>query len=694
MSMLLSLIKSSYFVLFTIIIILITTFILFIWKKTSKGKLNFSDIQKAMIILSNSFQTCLHLNFVDYKEANYFNEICLKFPENSNHKEIKIEIKKNSIQIPILEYKNKSIYEAEITLINTIKKQSRVFSISIYRKFINSFNIYLNNNQKNYFSSDIIFYGEIDKINLNNYSYNTFDFKKRLRCVILNAKNNELFEIIKNNNYNNEMNSKIQQTLSDNFNKNLLINIFIGNDTTNVLIFNEEKNQLIKATEEEKKLFSEFYENIKGNINDENIINEYCKSFTLTLLSKKILFGTTFENNGINSIIRIIITLLNQGFNCLLDNDIINKNDNYFIFGCLILLLFANNDKFRIKKSDIKIFNNIIEEIKENGFDSLEQIKAAIAYISFYIANPFLYTLEITKNLDDDNPYKKGFSFYKSIIEDLNEESELMLIFLQLNSGSGREELNSKNCYKMSMIPISKIKEHLINNIPKYFFYYNDKGGNDIAISEAKTQILGFNEQLIFSNHNSHINNNIDITNSNNNINTNDINNNINTNNINNNTANVLIGMFHEGGHQKFHMDIKISYKVEPILFIDKTYRLVSQEILNIKDNKNNIKGESGMCVDYYLYNFYLYPAQIILKSSNSHKLLDKSLFTNKLDKLNEIANKIINDYLQANQIIPKNPSGKDVIDTLNNIIKILKKDNKVQSNNNLISEGGKYFLI
>ena len=99
------------------------------------------------------------------------------------------------------------------------------------------------------------------------------------------------------------------------------------------------------------------------------------------------------------------------------------------------------------------------------------------------------------------------------------------------------------------------------------------------------------------------------------------------------------------------------------------------------------------MCIDCYLYNFYLYPAQIILKSSKSHKLWNKSLFTNKLDKLNEIASKIINDFLQGNQIILKNTSGKDDIDALKNIIKILKKDNQIQLNNNNSNvKGGKYF--
>ena len=682
MSTLLSLISSYTFMLFIVIILLIIKFVLLVQKKLAKLKEGSTDIQKTMINFINSFSTFTQLNFIDYKETNFFNEIYLKFPENSNNNEIKLEIKSNIIYIPIFEYKNKNIYDVEIILSNSNKNQSKVFRISIYKNFINNVNIYLNNNLKKYFSSDIIFYGDINKINLNNYTYNTFNFQKRLRCLILNAERKILFNIIKNNNYDNKINSKIEQILSDNFNINLLINIFIGNNTTNILIFGEEKNQLIRATEDEKILFSKFYDNIRRNINDEKSINEYCILFQLALLTKTRLFGNNIETISIYSIIQIIINFLNQGFNCLLHNNIINENDNYFIYGCLIFLLFVNNNKFRIKKSDIKIFNNIIEEIKDNGFDSLEQIKAAIAYVSFYIANPILYTLEITKNLDADNPYKKGFNFYKSIIEDLNEESELMLIFLQLNSGSGREKLNNENCYKISMIPISEIKEHLINNIPKYFFYYNDKNGDNIAMSESKTQILGFNEQSIFLNND----------NNNNNDNIND-NNDDNNNDNNNAAANVLIGMFHEGGHQKFHMDIKKSYKKGPFFFIDKTFSLVSQEILNIKDNNDNIRGESGICIDCYLYNFYLYPAQIILKSSKSHKLWNKSLFTNKLDKLNEIASKIINDFLQGNQIILKNPSGKDDMDALKNIIKILKKDNEIQLNNNNSNvKGGKYF--
>ena len=103
-------------------------------------------------------------------------------------------------------------------------------------------------------------------------AYDTFGLKKRLRCLILNIDQKTLVKIIKdNNNYNNELNLQIPQAISNLDNRNLLINIFIGNNKSNVLIFaKEEQKQLISATEEEKNLISNFYRNIIENINEEN----------------------------------------------------------------------------------------------------------------------------------------------------------------------------------------------------------------------------------------------------------------------------------------------------------------------------------------------------------------------------------------------------------------------------------------
>ena len=533
----------------------------------------------------------------------------------------------------------------------------------------------MNNKSNKFYCSDIIFYGEINKIKLDDFQYNTFNLTKRLRCVILNIEQNKLFEIIRNNNYNNDLNSKVYQVLSNNFNKNLLINIYVGNNESNVLIFHEKEKKLIVASEEEKNLFSEFYHNINNKIGHEEDINEICNSFENLLLSRKKLFKSDIGEDESKNISKIIFSFLGQGMNCLLDNGIINENDKYFIFGCLIFLLSFREDEIRLNKIDIVIFNDIIDELKKNNFNSIEQMKAVISYTTFYISNSVLYNLEITSKLRDNNPFIKGFNFYKNIIKDLTEESDLMLIFLQLNSGAGKELINDKNCYKISMIPISEKKEHLINNIPKYFFYYYQFGGPEVAVTDTKTQISAFNKEEIFS------------CIENNNKNDNNIHNDDNI------TANVLIGMFHEGGHQKFHMDIEMCNENEPILFISKTYKIISPEILFKKDSNNNVIGESGMCVDYYLYNSFFIPGQIIIRSSQSYKLLNKELFTGKLEGLNKISNEIINDYLKSKKINSNNPSDEYDIDALVNVTQILKKEDKGKLDSDYITiEGEEYY--
>jgi len=545
-----------------------------------------------------SFKALLKLNFMDYQDSNYFNEITIKINEN---KEIKMNIENNTLEVPIFEFKNKTILEWEITIINSITKEFRIFKFSIYKDFINNVNIYLNNNSKEFYSSDIIFYGSINEIKLNNFQTDNFSLKKRLRCVILNIEQKALMKIIKDNNkYNNELNLKIPEVLSGNISKNLIINIFIGNNKSNISIFAEEEQEtLIAATYEEKKMISEFYRNIIKYIDGEKNINKLCHSFRNRLLSKKILFGSNIKIINNNEIFKIIIAYLDQGVNFLFDNNPLNERDNYFIYGCLILLLYCCKKVHSIDNELIIELNNIIEKMKKNKFNIKEQIKAAISFVSFYTNNnESRFTLKITKKLDNDSQYIKAFNFYNSIIKDLSENSDLMLIFLQLNSRTGKELLNNKSCYKISKISIKEIQENLINNIPKYFFCYIMKNGENISISDPKTQIIGFNEQEIFGKKNED-----------------EV---LTENEINNEIMNILICVFHEGGHQKVHMNIKASSKCEPKMFITKEYNFQSQEYLNVKEANNvNENGESGMSLDFYLYNFSLYPAQIISKSLN-----------------------------------------------------------------------------
>ena len=654
-----AIISSLVLIVFTLIVIYIIGRITKLYKAYKKIK---------------SFKASLKLNFMDYQDSNFFNEITIKIKENE---EIKMNIENNTLEVPIFEFKNKTILECEITIINSITKEFRIFKFSIYKNFINNVNIYLNNKSKEFYSSDIIFYGSINGIKLNNFQSDTFSLKKRLRCVILNIEQKALLKIIKDNNkYNNELNLKLPEALSRNISKNLIINIFIGNNKSNISIFAEEEPEtLIAATYEEKKMISEFYRNIVKNIDGEKNVDELCQSFRNRLLSKKIIFGTNIKKINDNEIFKIINTYFNQGINFLFDNNLLNERDSYFIYGCLILLLYCSKKVNSIDNELIIELNNIIEKMKKNKFNIKEQIKAAISFVSFYTNNDECrFTLKITKKLKNDSQYIKAFNFYNSIIKDLSENSDLMLMFLQLNSGTGKEILNNKSCYKISMISIKEIQEHLINNIPKYFFCFIMKNGENIAISDPKTQIIGFNEQEIFRRKNE----DEELT----------------ENEINNEIMNILICVFHEGGHQKFHMNTKASSKSEPIMFITKEYNFQSQEYLNVKDvNNANENGESGMSVDFYLYNFSLYPAQIISKSAQSYKLLKKEYFIGSLNQLNRISLSIIFEYLNRNNIT-QNPSVSDDIDTLRNIIKSLNKENndKLEVDDYIIINGKKHY--
>ena len=67
-----------------------------------------------------------------------------------------------------------------------------------------------------------------------------------------------------------------------------------------------------------------------------------------------------------------------------------------------------------------------------------------------------------------------------------------------------------------------------------------------------------------------------------------------------------------------------------------------------------------------------MFPAQILVRSSESYKLYKKEYFTGKLKELNTISSSIIINYLNNNNIFPKNPTGSEDIDSLPNIIKIL----------------------
>ena len=235
------------------IFMIVSFFVVFIGKKIINRIISW---KKSLDKIKKSWEAYLQIHVLDYQDFNYFNEITIKISENEP---VQMNIKSNTLVIPIFDNKDKSILECELSIINSTTKEYRIFKLSIYKGFTNDVNLYIKNEAKNVFSAEIIIYGNINEINLNNYYYNNFNLIKRLRCVILNIEKSKLIKIIKDNNiHNDELNLVIPEALSKNANHNLLINIFIGDQKSNVLIFNEESQNMIKPNENEKSLISEF----------------------------------------------------------------------------------------------------------------------------------------------------------------------------------------------------------------------------------------------------------------------------------------------------------------------------------------------------------------------------------------------------------------------------------------------------
>ena len=107
-----------------------------------------------------------------------------------------------------------------------------------------------------------------------------------------------------------------------------------------------------------------------------------------------------------------------------------------------------------------------------------------------------------------------------------------------------------------------------------------------------------------------------------------------------NNVMNVVIGLFHESGHQKFHMNDKIGAKRSHILYIQKDFSIGIQK----DESEEKECGEAGLCADSYLYGNNI-NVGFLINSNNSYKLMKKSLFLGKLNELNDIASNITKNF-------------------------------------------------
>ena len=578
----------------------------------------------------------LKINFIDYQDINFYSEISLKIKDKTIKK---LRIDKKSSILGIYGFKNIEILKGELILSNRTLGQKKKFSITLYRNIINILNININNISKDYYDSEIIFYLEKAEqiIELKGLEYNNHNQKYRQRLLIYNTNENMIKDIILQNNINEEDKKKAISIIEKNNNKLLLFNIYLGINKNTILIFLDSEKPLIVPSKEEKNLFQNFYREMYSNKEFQTNLTYICEKYKRILINKGFIFGQRITNLDNDKDSDIVFSVLNQGLNSLFYNNIISKNslsDFEFILGNVLFFYYI--DQKGINASLVKNFFDIMIESNKRISSYPDLIRIGVSYIIFRKNKKDNLTIMFTEKLEMNNYYKNGFEFFKNIINDLNEDSDLIFIYLQINSGYGLELMNNETCFKLSMIPVETVKEHIIETIPKYFYVY-DSDKDEYISTDSRTQIAAFNQNKIVdkSNNNSQKKSEMNIT----------------------------IGMFHHSGHEKFHMNTDIGGDRSPKGCISKSFEFIKKTHWERKE-----RGESGKFVDYFLYKGDDELPINIISSGKSIELMNKSYFTGNLTNLNTIANNIASSLAKNN-----NQNKKGNSNNQNNIVSSLK---------------------
>ena len=100
----------------------------------------------------------------------------------------------------------------------------------------------------------------------------------------------KITKIVKNN-YKIKIKIEFHKIININAGNNLLMNIFIGKENSNILLFKEEEKRLVIPNKYEKQLFEDFYNKI-----DFKNIRKQCSLFNYKLFNQKILFGMSLTS--------------------------------------------------------------------------------------------------------------------------------------------------------------------------------------------------------------------------------------------------------------------------------------------------------------------------------------------------------------------------------------------------------------
>ena len=556
------------------------------------------------------------------------------------------DIKGNDVVINYIDKKYTFKYYVAEKLIlmgsNCIKK---TFIIVVNKHVENYYNIVIDmdENIKKTYSLEIITYAktksDLNKIktlqNLEIYKKETH-LQNILRCNIINAREEDLSDIYSIN-LENEKNAKIDDINFAELKENLLLNIILSKDGKIALrrIFeNIEENIIFRLQKDEINLLKDLYSEVikkykNANSNDGTNINNFKDEFIK--FDKKHGYNENIDENGAKSIDSDLRNI-NLKFRCtpffvwVYDKDNISleelKITEYLCFLNLILFdpkkFLAKMKKF-IKQKDL-IFNEhsyLTNKDKSliliNLLTNAKKNKSNYKFISYY-------------NLPTKCPYIQSELFFRKAVSELNDNSSLTFLYLQLNSGGGQDYITKKQYYKIRMIPLIEIKYHLLKKFFYPYFFSFDSNNHILALNNINTEIISFNESEDCGYSDPTELSKIYCE---------------------NNMIKLAFLKFHENAHIKFNSNYDDN--LDPRFLLDDNFGLID----NKYKKKNNLEddselsdaGESGNALEFFIFNDFTALDKLMATTENLNELNDTNLLTkDNFSQLRRIINKLTKD--------------------------------------------------
>ena len=304
-----------------------------------------------------------------------------------------------------------------------------------------------------------------------------------------------------------------------------------------------------------------------------------------------------------------------------------SKTDFNYIKSLCFLNIFIERDReewrpliLDLQDETEKIFQkNVILSIKDKIMillNYLIAIKNEKQWDTNYIFKSFY-------ELNEESSYIKSELFYRDIISQLNEESSLFFLYLQLNSGSSLDFISGTHFYKIKHISLIELKTHLLMDYfyPYFFLFFSEK---EIKAWNGKTtQVKNYNRK-IFNKYRLlekefHVNE----------------------------TVKLALLKMHEYAHTKLkgNNSLKISQRYlfnNNLDFIDNKKQL--EEIIKVGDSMiNDYLGESGEAFEIYIFGDKKIVDNILnSKNIDLTELYNPKLFVEKdFQKLNAIINNL-----------------------------------------------------